>query len=447
MKDIPNQATKKRGLFIGALLAAMAVIIAGGIFAYLNFVDRRTTEEKLTDALFETAEAQRGEVTSVIAFDELALDMSDSDTAMIAEILRDMTLTSIARYDMGSRQIEGELDLEIIGTTLVGVDYYLDQEYLMLDVPLLHDQALYIRLEDLMDLMQGQMMDNLMGAVSQDTPATSAAGYEVEGVELQSAVDVIFDVIDWNSYESYNAIDQGAYKALIAAYLLEASKETVEDEEGISYTISYDQNRTTALLEDVMAQLADDAEAKEFIEEVINRFFDRVIEEKNWLLYDVVMGSSSDSLGWADGQYEADMEMKRADTLEGFTEGLADIENELDSLQGDSAGNAFIDFENAVDMDIQWHLDAENDLDQQRIIMDIDLSDVVMAEAFAKISIHSDLSRFKEPVTFKGVDFAGGIDVGSLDEEALMELFMEIQNNVFENMTNNPMFSDLFYLQ
>ena len=447
-------APKKKGNKAPLIILVVLIIsglLAGGAYAFAKLMPKSLTpEELLTEAYFTMMETESGEIETTVSFEEIEIDMDDSDVEMIINILEDLEVTSKMRFDINTRQIEGEVELEMMGAGFLSMAYYLDTEVMMIDIPFIYDQPFYITLEDLVNMLQGPMVDNMLyGSYGLSaSPMMIEEDRMLDYKEIENAIDIIIGVFDKNQYSTYDNIDQTIYKALMTSYYTEVITKIDVDEDGIEYFMPYNEKEAKYLVDDTLELLLDDPDFIIFVEEVINVFYDKVVAEENILLYALLTDEDPTSIdAWEGALFQAELEIMRQEILE-------DLEEELKDLEGEIFANLYApaymyqydlgvgDLNQYANIDVVMTLDEDNRFEAQTTIIDVDLTEAIGEKASLIIAVANNYEGMGQEVDFDGVDYDASIDIGDLDEDGLMSLFMEIQNNVYENMMDNPMLNE-----
>lgn len=450
--EVETKKKRRKAPLIILIVLLISGLLAGGVYAYTKLMPKALTpEELLTEAYFSMLEAESGEIVSTVSFDDIDVEIYEADIEMIVAILEDIEFGSKMRFDINTRQIEGKIELEMMGADFLSMAYYLDTEVMMIDVPFIYDQAFYMTLEDLVNLLQGPMIDNLMYGSNgfSDTPIITEETPKLDYKEIENAMDIVISIFEKDQYTSYDNIDQTMYKALITSYYKEVITKIDVHEDGIEYVMPYNGKEANYLAEDTLELLLDDPDFIVFIEEVINVFYDKVVAEKNILLYALLTDEDPMSIdAWEGALFEAELEIKRQEILKNLEEELKDLDGELianlyapaNMYQSDLGIG---DVNQYANIDVVMELDEENRFDAQTTTIDMDLTELIGEDASLMITVDNNFEGIGQPVEFDGIDYKASLDLGALDEDGLMSLFMEIQNNVLENVEDNPMLNNL----
>lgn len=470
-KETAAQPTKKKGKgpIIGLIVfLVVAVFAVGSVFAY-NMLTKssKTPEQLLAESMLELFEAEQGEYRSTIRVEDLTIDLEDSQEAMIGDLIQNMVIKTVARYDMDQARVEGQMDLEMMSTSLVSLDFYLDTEMLMLDIPLIHDKSLYIRHEDLAEMVQGQMVQNLVMNALIGFGMTS----EMEETEpliapsqIQEAIDIAGSLLDRDQYETYETIDRTPYLELLAAYLLEVVPTLNEGSfeigdatyEGTTFNMVYNPEESDWLMSDILEELAEDPQVTMFIEEVLSTFFDKIIQEENYLLYALLMEEDPTVIDEWSSVYGPDLKELQASLVDDVRDGMKNAKYEIRDVTDELAYNPYtygMDMDamyDNLDMATKIYMDDKNFLrgqsSQMTMLIPTGYGDDETTEDAITISIETVYASIGGEVVFDGVDTEKGLNLGAMDQEAMMTFITEVQENVTENIMNNPMFSDLFIM-
>ncbi len=453
---------KSRAPVIAVVAVLILLLGAGSFFGYAYYKSKlMTPEERLIQGLTTIVEAERGEIHSTVAVDQLDLKTNNSDAAMIQDLLQDIVIDSVVKYDIDAMQVEVDLNLKMMGTSLVTLATYLDRDTLMLDIPLIYDKALYIKWDDLIEMVQGPFIDNLiygsmmgfgMDVGMEEMPEATIATKVIKG-----AAEMVVGLFNKDQYKSYSEIDRTVYNELIGAYLVEVVREIEEGSfevngepyEGFIYHVVYNEQESKTLMEDLLEEMSEDTQVMTFLEEVVTIFVSKIVEEENYILYAILMEEDSEGIIAWDNVFAGELEVKKSELIEEMKDGLKNAKVEMQGAVDEASDQAGMDVESVVagtQMIIDFKMDQEDVLRSQETTITMDLSTLNDEAEKAIISIISDYHQMDGDVVFEGVDVNTGVDVGSLSDEELMTLFGEIQNNVMENIMSNPMFSDLFIL-
>jgi len=465
------QPTKKKGKgpIIGMIVfLVVSVFAVTSVFAYNRLVNNsKTPEELLAESMLELFDAEQGEYRSTIRVEDLDMKLEDSQEAMIGDLIANMVIKTVARYDMDQARVEGQIDLEMMSTSLVSLDFYLDTEMLMLDIPLIHDKSLYIRHEDLAKLVQGQMVQNLVMNAIMGFGMTSESE-ETEPLiapsQIQEAIDIGGSLLDRNQYETYGTIDRTPYLELLAAYLLEVVPTLSEGDfeigdtsyKGTTFNMVYDQEESDWLMSDMLEELSEDPQVTLFIEEVMTTFFDKIIQEENYLLYALLMEEDPTLMDEWLPAYGPNLKELQESLVEQVGEGMKNAKYEIRDVTADLAYNPYtygMDMNTMyedLDMSTKIYMDDKNVLrgqsSQMTVLIPSSNGQDGAPEDSITISIETVYANIGGEVVFDGVDTEKALDLGTMDQEAMMTFITEVQKNVTENIMNNPMFKDLFIM-
>lgn len=478
----PNAETvkaKKKKSKLPIILVVLILIAALGVTGYVFGKDMvlsmfKSPEERLIDGLFDSMEARSGEIYTSIELEDLELTTSDPESdASFEDLLKNMKIESMIRFDQEKRQFEGDLNLRLMGTSLVSADYYMTDEYLIVDVPLLYDQPMYWDLYTLLASLQEGVSDGSFEA-QLGMFATSDFGLEseidrnvyIDFERLDESYDNYKDMLDRDTYKSYDAIDWSDYKAIMVPYI-EEHLDDIEDDEfemdfdsdvsykGSRYSVEYDYEESSELMKSLVEVLAEDDHIKVFLEEIVTMLIDRVIENEDYTMYALLLEEPMDDIEEWDGDFQDDLEDLQEDMFDDIEDAFDDLEDSVDDAEDQVISSQDLDIEELMDaMDIEMTLDLDEEgYFRSQIISvegslgeggEIDLmSPSLDFIEFIGFNIVNEFNLLDQEVEFDGIDKEDAIDIGRMNEEEMDEFEGQIQMHLFEALQNNPAFSGL----
>ncbi len=470
LQEVKSPAIEKKkskvGLVIGLIIAVL-IVGAGSVFAYTIFREPpKTPEERLIDGVFDLFEAESGELHTKFKVTDLQMEMDAYDSAMIKDLLSDMVIESVIKYDSKGKRLEGDLDLELLGTTLLTVDYYLDVDYLVVDVPLLYDQAMYFETGDLVAMLQDNYSDDMLDSFGGVGVIPDTSGLDIpvtpEGFDagsLKKSIERYLDLFAKDQYASYDLIDKTPYKEMMLPVMIEVIhliEEGVYEVgydssityEGTRYKIDYNQDELELLMEDIVDYMANDENVHNFLEEVITMFIDQIIEEEDYVMYAMLMEKPMDEVtAWEGALYAAELELLKRETIDEMITNLKSAKSEMDKAKSDVSDSSDVDVDQMLadaKLDVTIDLDDEGRIRATSVDVEMDLSDAAEMPLVLAFEVRNDIVHEDMGITFTGPILEGAVNVGAMTEDELEMFGVEVQTNLFQKIAENPMFSDLF---
>lgn len=476
----PVKVKKKSKLPV--LLIILVVIVAIGGAGYVFGKEYvlalfKTPEERLVDGFFNSFEARSGEIYTTIELEELELDTGDEQNNKdLIALIQDMKLETELIFDQNARELEGSLNLMKAGTSLVKVDYYLNDDYVIVDVPLLYDEPMYWELYALLDTARTGMTDgsfesnlSMFGAPSMDLPTGDTLVPEDAYIDfelLDESFEDYKELLDRDVYKSYDAIDWAPYKEVMVPYFETAIDSFEEDEyeleydsdmsfKGVRYEIEYDYDDYNDMIFELVEVLADDDNLKAFIEEVVTTWFETVIENEDYAMYALLSGESMDDVDEWDSDFEDDLTDLQDEILDNINDGLDDLDDSIEEAKDGAYYSTDVDVDdlmNTLDVNLTYDLDDEGYLRSQATHIEGSLSDVMggmdempISVEIGQIAIKSmvEFNNMDKEVDIEGIDKDDAVDVGSMNEEEMSEFQDELGANLIESLMSNPAFSEM----
>lgn len=437
---------KNRGPAIAVFTVLVLFLGLLTVFGYQYYIaNQMTPEERLTHALIQALEAEGGLISSTLTFEVLEGGSVGSEPSILMDLIQNLELVSLVTYDVDGMQAEADLNLQMMGNSWMTYYVYIDKEQVMFDVPLIYYKPLYIHWHDLMAMVGSATDRDELAEASSDTSV------------LQDLADIVIGVFDKDQYDTFSKIDPSVYKALMAGYFVEVIHRIdqvsfqVDDEdiEGTIYHMVYDEQETHYLIEDVLEEMSEDRKVMDFLEEVVTLFMDRIVENKNYILYATVMEMDIGSISTWETHFASDLEAKKTELIDQIREGLGNANYDMQGAVDEARNQVGLDLDSVVgdrQMTLDFKLDKEDVLRAQEVFVTIDMSEFDEEAQQVVMSLVNEYHEMDGDITFKGHDLVSGVDVGKLSDQELMTLIDDIQNNVFNKLINNPSLSDLFMM-
>ncbi len=455
-------------ILVGAILGAGYVFGKDMVLSLF-----KTPEQLLVDGFFNSMEARTGEIYTTIELEDFQVNSGDEESdKMIEDIIKDMQLETSMRFDQKERQVEGELSLRMMSTSLVEVDYYVTDEFLIVDVPLLYDEPMYWDIYSLLGMLRGGVADGSFEAnlgmfdgpdLDADLPLDKEL--EVDFELLHENYDEYKDMLDRDTFKTYDEIDFEPYKEIMVPYYEDAI-DSIEDDEyemevdsdvsfkGSRYEIDFNYEDYMDMTTELIEILSDDESIQAFMEEIVTMLIERIIDNEDYAFYALLAEESISDIDEWDEDFEDELDDIKDDMLDDIEDGFKDLEDSIDEAKDEANDTAGQDVEALIeDMDVSLYIDLDDNGYIRSQVFEIEgalqTGEADMADPFAmnienvKLKTIVEYNLLDEEVDIEGIDEDDAIDVGAMNEEELSDFEEEIQNNLLESLMSNPAFSDL----
>lgn len=465
----PKEKKPKKRKSKVLLIVILIIIISLAISAFFVFGKElsffKSPEDKMADAIFKTFEARSGEIHAIFKFDDLTYESDNPEQDKIFEdLLKDLEISNILKFDGKEQELEGELGIEIKGTTLANIGYYVNNEYLILDAPIISDEPiaidLPILLQSIIDGSKDEGLSDLIGGEEIILGDMSDLTEKEELVDLELFNESYMDykdMFDRDIYKSYDDLDWEPYKEYMIPYY-ESAIDDVEkgrfemdfDDEisyrGISYTIDYDRDDAEELSEDLAEVFINDDHIKDFIEEIISVLVERIVDNKDYIMYALLAEESMDEIDEWDKDYEDELEDIRDDMIDDMDDKFDELEDEKESKKEELLDNEDVDIDTALDdATIKQTIRIDNDGYIRSNLMEIsgEVENLEEGTITFEAVFLAEALLFDEKVKIEGIDKEDAIDYGAMSEEEKEEFMEEIMMKLFGELQNNPIFEDM----
>lgn len=144
MDEVKAQIIKGKEIIkIGIIL--LAVVILSIIFIIVFGRDKTPKEDIVFDNILKTLTLDTYERVLTIQLTELeAGDLNNPETNLMLDVIKDIKLKLIHKYNKSSREVEGEIEVYLRDVRLLEGQLYISNDYLALEVPSLYNQAIYM---------------------------------------------------------------------------------------------------------------------------------------------------------------------------------------------------------------------------------------------------------------------------------------------------------------
>lgn len=472
----PKKKSKLPVLLV--ILVLIAAISGAGYVFGREFVASlfKTPEERLVDGFFNSMEARSGEFYYVLELEELEIDSGDPESdKMLQDILGDMKVESSVIYDQKAREMEGTLNLKMMGTSLVKADYYLNDDYVIVDVPLLYDEPMYWELHALIDSIRTGMNDGTlesslsMFGETPDAPLVSPIVPEDTYIDfelLDESFEDYKDLLDRDTFKSYDSIDWTPYKEVMIPYFEDAIDGMEESEfemefdsdvtyDGVRYEIDYNYEDNSDMVFELVEVLSEDENIRAFLEEVFTTWIERIIENEDYAMYALISSESMDDVDEWDSDYEDELMDQLDDILDNMDDAFDDLSDTIEDAKDDAYYSTDVDIDELMDaLAITMTYDLDNAGYLRSQLMEIEgsiaeatggMANMPVALKIDKIKIKSmtEFNNLDQEVDIDGIDKDDAIDVGSMDEEELAQFQDELGANLLSSIMSNPAFSEM----
>ena len=442
----------KLSVIIGIL--AVLICIGGGLIYYFFGRDQTLPEEHLADALIQRVEQSKGRIHSTLHMDDVSLGLSETDAEMLGEIFENIDLEVDLSYDTEAGQLEGNLNFTVMGTSLLKADYYLDDTFIMLNVPLLYDRPVYGAYKEIYTKLSHPMMIGNIVALMEENGinADMFKGSALEESTVDHTIKTLVATSNKNQYNAYLKLDRSLYRELLVTYLVDNLEEvqTIEkskDSEGDAwvYGLSYNHRQTNYFMSDISGLMTEDPLIKALADEVSAQLFDQIIADKNAYLLGLLTDRYIDT--WDGSATEAIANEARAQVA---SELLNRFEH-LDKTTSDLMDQVYIrygfDPEALIeqsDLNTQFYVNNEDQLTETNSDLHLDLSSITDKDHWIDMTINS---RFYGAEDFEIIGFKEEAcdNLGAMNLMEIVGFITEVSDNFDKNIRSNPMLSDLFH--
>lgn len=448
------------------ILIIILLIAAIGTAGYIFGKDRimemfKTPEERLVDGFFNSLDMRRGEIYTTFLIDDLELNTGDDEMDQMVEgILKDLQVGAMVRFDEKQRRFEGNLDLQLMGASLVGANYYVTEDYLILDIPLLYDEPLYWDLYEMLETVNenGSMLSMGYGMEDFSEPAL-----DIDAVK--ESYDRYKDLFDRDVYDTYAELDWTEYKMIMLPYyedhilnIDEGEFEMVFDSDvtfnGTQYTVEYDYLDNLEVSEEIIEAIVYDENVKAFVEEVITTFIGRIIETEDPIMYGIITERPLGEIIEWNSDYKDALEIKQGELIEAIDDMFDEMELSYIEAQDEASMSMDVSIEdliNAFDVEMVLGLDENGYLRSQAYEVEgsVDLGDsmgMMMPSGelikHIEMKVVNEYNLINEDLDFDDIDKDDALDIGAMSEDELQAFMMEVQENIMATFMENPLFSD-----
>lgn len=174
----------------------LIVIVLSIFFVILFGREKRSSEDIIFDDVLKTLTLDTFECVSTIEFTELEVkDMNDPDIKLMLDVVKDINVKLIHRYNKSSREIQALIEVYMRDVRILEGNLYINNDYLALEVPVLYHEPIYMTWQDFsreygvnkeqLTLLSGNIKEKL-----------NRKNFEsITEVEAQIYVDIIKDLL------------------------------------------------------------------------------------------------------------------------------------------------------------------------------------------------------------------------------------------------------------
>lgn len=207
----------------------LAVIFALSIIFIIVFGRVKVPKETIIfDNTLKTLTLDSFESKSKIELIQLEVDNHNPDVDLMLDMIRDIEIEYIHKYNKASREIEGILKVYLRDVPLLEGQVYINNHYLAFDMPVLYHQPIYMTWEDF-SKEYGINKDQLQLVSGNIKEKLNRKNYEsFTEIEAQVYVDIIRDFIK-NTMTNTNKerIQLGGKEISCKAYSFSVDDETI----------------------------------------------------------------------------------------------------------------------------------------------------------------------------------------------------------------------------
>ncbi|PKM96234.1 MAG: hypothetical protein CVU84_00530 [Firmicutes bacterium HGW-Firmicutes-1] len=150
MNDGTNQLNHKSKSKVVAVIVTIAVICA--VMVAIGKNDSKSNEEIVFDSTVKTVFLDTYETTNKIEFSKLDQEaVNDPETKLMLNVIKDINVNTIHRYNAQTREIELVFDIRIKDISTIEGQVFANDQLIALDIPLLYPQPLYMTWEVFLD--------------------------------------------------------------------------------------------------------------------------------------------------------------------------------------------------------------------------------------------------------------------------------------------------------
>jgi len=457
----PKKKRSKAPLIILLILIALALISAA-VFAFgKGIAVFKSPEEKLVDALFKTYEARSGEVYSTFKFKKIAYESGNPEQDKImVDLLKDLELKHVVRFDGKKQELEGELEIDIKGTNLAKIGYYLNNTYLIVDAPIAYEKPIAIDLSSILmelrskkDTELGDLMDTGLDMSILDTASEEPI---LDLKELGKSYKNYKDMYDRDLYKSYKKLDWTPYKKYMISYYKSAIDEVekgrfemdFDDNEsyrGSAYSIDYDRDDVEDLSDDLFEVFIEDEHIRDLIEEVIDVIIKRVIDNKDYIMYAILAEEDFEDVEEWDKSYKKEMKGIKKDLLDDVDDAFDDLEDNREEKKDEALENADIDINTLLD-DAKIKQTIQMDKAGYVRSSQMEIEGTMEEEEGTVISFETVILteglNFDDDVDIKGMDKKDALDYSAMSAEEKGAFNQELMMKLYGEFQSNPIFSE-----
>lgn len=397
---LANETEKKSGvstktiIAIVAIIAVAAVAVFGGVMLFGN-------KEEMNPLM--NVEAQlammRGSDTSLSMSLEFGDEKpTDPQMAMVATMLEDASITITSQHNLNDAKFAFSFDVNVMSQSFLSGKAIVDEKGIVIDAPVMYDQAIYLSWEKLAEEMKAQ----------------GQADFEFSYDDVKAYMAVL----DFEDTAAYKAIDMDkmakASNDLLGTMLKETGKEditvVVDGKEMTVKTTAYDM---TMDFENYMTKAVEFSKDIYTDEKVIAFIKDR--------------GNAIVDIAEARGHISGD-ELAKAKAMlsdDSIDKAMQEMVDQMDTSAIDSS--QFAELETMMkDFTIKLYADSDNVTRKQVMKMKLPKE----AGIDATVVIDMTVNDYGKNVKVPSADASNALDILSLSEAEQMQLMLEIQNNI-----------------
>ena len=125
------------------IVAAIAVIAVAAFF--LTQHEEKDAFSLLTDSFSNMQEIKKVDSTMNI---KLSIDSENPEMEVVKKILNDVTIKYDILEEIDEFKVEGKIDILYKGESALNLDVYVDEDYMVFNMPILYEKPFYISLDD-----------------------------------------------------------------------------------------------------------------------------------------------------------------------------------------------------------------------------------------------------------------------------------------------------------
>jgi len=323
---------------------------------------------------------------------------TDPQMAMVATMLEDASITITSQHNLNDAKFAFSFDVNVMSQSFLSGKAIVDEKGIVIDAPVMYDQAIYLSWEKLAEEMKAQ----------------GQADFEFSYDDVKAYMAVL----DFEDTAAYKAIDMDkmakASNDLLGTMLKETGKEditvVVEGKEMTVKTTAYDM---TMDFENYMTKAVEFSKDIYTDEKVIAFIKDR--------------GNAIVDIAEARGHISGD-ELAKAKAMlsdDSIDKAMQEMVDQMDTSAIDSS--QFAELETMMkDFTIKLYADSDNVTRKQVMKMKLPKE----AGIDATVVIDMTVNDYGKNVKVPSADASNALDILSLSEAEQMQLMLEIQNNI-----------------